>query len=109
MDQVVKTLHGNSQFLRTHTPAGAFSCRHGCGRPRTWPRAALAWTQRPAGGTRGGCGRRERTDRSRHFHSRAGRAHTDVQNVTPANGAGATLHFRPGVGRLRLKRSHEAF
>lgn len=78
---------GNSQFLKPNTPAGAFFCRRGCGRPRTWPPAAPAWTQRPAGGTRGGCGRRERTDRSRHSHTRAGRAHTDIQNVTPANGS----------------------
>lgn len=52
-------------------PAGASSYRHGCGRPRTSQPGAPGWRQRQAEDTRAGCGRRGRTDHSRHSHSQA--------------------------------------
>lgn len=56
---------------QSKSPVAASSYRRGCGRPRTWQPGALAWKQRQAEDTRGGCGRQGRTGRSRRSHSQA--------------------------------------
>lgn len=60
-----------------HTPVGASSCRRGYGRPHTLKPGALAQRQRRAEDTTGECGTRGRTDRSKRFHSRAGKEKKD--------------------------------
>lgn len=56
----------------TNIPEGAFSYRHGYDKPHTLKPLVLAWRQRRAEDTRGECGTRERTDRSRRSHNQAG-------------------------------------
>lgn len=65
---------------QSKSPVAASSYRRGCGRPRTWQPGALAWKQRQAEDTRGGCGRQGRTDRSRRSHSQAEK-HTQTHRM----------------------------